>query len=183
MKIFNVFFILIIFCNVNAETDLLEKIKQDDSFIVPGLGANRVLLDEDINYVIQRFKQHGFNISKPKKIAELFKDVFNLSSTTPIYFDTLYHNDENKFSLCVYQNKVVAVIGTNINKITIDFVDLNAGINNFIYHYGNKNLHQMRNGSHGIFYYPEKGIAVVDDNLNDTIDMYIIFMTRGRNRR
>ena len=182
MKPFNLFFIMLLFCNVHAETDLLEKIKQDESFIVPGLGADRVIMEEDIHTVVQRFKGNSFKISKPKKIAELFKDVFNLASTIPIYFDSIYHNDEQKFSICVYQNKVVAVIGMKINKITIDFVELNSGINNFIYHYGNKNLHQMRNGSHGIYYYPEKGIAVVDDNLNDSIDMYIIFKSRDRIR-
>lgn len=183
MKLATILIVSFIFCTVFAETDLMEKVKQDDSFIVPGFGANKVVLEENINYAIQRFKHNSFKLSKPRKISELFKDVLKISSKIQIYFDALYYNAENKFSICVFNNSIVAIIGTNVNKITIDFVDLNNGVNNFIFNYGNKNLYQISNGSHAIYYYLIKGIAVIDDDSNDTIDMYIVFKGRGSGGR
>ena len=73
MKLISTLIIYMSFCNAFAETDLIKKIKQDESFIVPGLGAEKVILGEDISHVVQRFTQNSFKVSKPKKIAELFR--------------------------------------------------------------------------------------------------------------
>jgi hypothetical protein len=183
MKLISILIIYLSYCNAFAEADLIKKIRQDESFIVPGLGAEKIILGDDISQVVQRFTQNSYKISKPKKMTELFKDVFGLSSRVPIYFDAVYHNGEKKFSLFVFQNRVIAILGMNVNKVTFDFVELTSGLNNFILNYGNKDLNRMRNESHGIYYYPSRGIAVVDDNFNDTIDLYIIFKTRWHNER
>ncbi len=182
MRLWGVLITCLIYSGTVAGTDLIEKIKQDESFVVPGLGAEKVLLDEDISRVTPRFARNSFKVSKPNRIIELFKDIFNLSTKVPIYFDAIYHNGEKKFSLFVFQNKVTAILGMNTNRITFDFVGLESGVRSFIFHYGNKDLNSVKNESHGIYYYPSKGIAVVDDNLNDNIDMYLIFKARKQNR-
>ncbi len=183
MKIIIILIIFMSFCSGSAETDLIRKIGEDESFMVPGLGAEKVILGEDIKLAVQRFSENRFKVSKPEKTAELFKDVFGLQSQAPIYFDAIYHDAGKKISIFIFQNRVIAVLGMNVNRVTIDFVDLSIGVNNFILSYGIKDLNQIKNESHGIYYYPAKGIAVVDDNLDGTIDMFIIFRARGHNGR
>jgi len=153
-----------------------DNIIRDDTMIVPGLGSNGIVIGEDIDTVIKRFGKQKFRISKPNRVSELFKDVFKIASDTRIYFDTIYYNDEQKCAVCVFQSKVNAVIGFDANRVTLDAVNLQSGINNFIYNYGNKNMKVLRSGTNGIYIYYTMGIAIVDDDMNDSIDLFIIFV-------
>jgi hypothetical protein len=160
-----------------------ESIIHDETMIVPGLGSNGIVIGEDIDAVIRRFGKQKFRISKPNHVSELFKNVFKIVSDTKIYFDTIYYNDEQKCAACVFQGKVIAVIGFDTNRVTIDAVNLQSGINNFIFNYGNKNSKVLRSGTNGIYIYRDIGIAVVDDDMNDSIDLYIIFVPPfGKNK-
>lgn len=163
------------FNTAHGEVDLNEVIKHDASLLIPGFGASGIVLGEDSNSVIRRFKKHELKLSKPKKGDELFKSIFKISCSTKIYFDSLYYNDERKISFFVFHGKIVSIIGLDLNKATIDAVSLLQGVNNFIFHYGNKNLYIYKSGTHGIYLYPGLGIAIVDDDMNDTIDMYLVF--------
>lgn len=160
-------------------TDARGKILQDGRLIVPGVGSNSMLLGEDIDDVIKHFGRKAFRISSPGGTGELFKQVFNVSSNTKIYFNSIYYNDDRKSAACVYRDRVVAIIGFDNDCITIDTVDLKNGINSYIFHYGNRNLSLIKGGANGIYLYPELGIAVADDGMDDTIDLYIVFPSRG----
>lgn len=153
-----------------------EAIMRDETMIAPGFGSNGIVLGEDMDSVIRRFGKQKFRTSKPNHASELFRNVFKIASDTPIYFDSIYYNDERKCAACVFQGKVIAVIGFDTNRATIDAVNLQSGINNFIFNYGNRSIKVLRSGANGIYIYRDIGIAIVDDDMNDSIDLYMVFV-------
>jgi hypothetical protein len=158
-----------------GQTITREKIINNSAIIYTGLGAQGIAIGEDIDAVSMRFGKSKFKISRPKQTSELFKDVFKMRCNVQIIFDSLYYNEEQKVTACAYRGKVKAIIGFDCNYMTSDSVNLKNGIANFIFHYGNRNLKQLRQGTNTIYAYPDLGIAVIDDNDNDSIDLYIIF--------
>lgn len=171
-------FILGLYPHLLGESSIENRLRLDTSLIAPGIGSNTILIGDEIDSVIQKKGRERFKISKPSKTGELFQDVFHLDNTLDIYFNTLYYNENDNYTLCVYNGKVVAILGLNNSVTTIDGVNLKSGINNIIFYYGNNNLLRLRKGSHGLYAYPASGIAVIDDDMNDTIDLYIIFSPR-----
>jgi hypothetical protein len=75
----------------------------------------------------------------------------------------------------VFRGNVVAVIGFENSRMTTDDVNIQSGADNFIFNYGNRNLKVLTGGMNKIYIYPGLGIAVIDDNKNDTIDVYFVF--------
>jgi hypothetical protein len=152
-----------------------DRILRDHTIVAPGYGSEGVLVNEEIEPVLKRFGRMKFKISKSRNTGELFKDVFKVNSSYKLYFESLYYHEENKFTVCVFQGKVVALIGFNNNRITTDSVNMRSGINSFIFYYGKRSLRLIKADSNGIYLYPDRGIAVVDDGMNDSIDLYIVF--------
>jgi hypothetical protein len=163
------------FADAANEAVPYDKILRDASVIAPGIGSDGVLINEEINTVILRFVRTKFKISKPRYSGELFINVFKIKSKKRIFFESIYYHEENKFAAFVFQGKVVALIGFDNNRITTDSVNLRSGINSFIFYYGNRNLYLLKANSNGIYIYPGRGIAVMDDGMNDSIDLYLIF--------
>ncbi|MBP7734834.1 MAG: hypothetical protein KA369_02565 [Spirochaetes bacterium] len=160
-----------------AEEDTIpyDRILRDSTLIVPGIGAEGILINEDIEDVFKRVGRMKYKVSKPRATGELFKNVFNVNSRKKIYFETLYYHEENKYTACVFHGKVVAVIGLNNNRVTLDSVNLRSGINSFIFNYGKRNLYLVKSDSNAVYIYPDRGTAVADDGMNDSIDFYIVF--------
>lgn len=161
--------------HATGETVSHEKIIRDNNIIAPGIGAEGIVINEDIDTVLQRIGRNKFKFSKPRYPGELFKNVFKLNSKRKIYFESMYYHEDGKYTACVFHGKVIAIIGFNNDRTTTDLINLRNGINDFIYHYGNRNLYLFRSDSNGIYMYPDRGIAVVDDGMNDSIDLYLIF--------
>ncbi len=155
----------------SSESDL----RHDESLVVPGSGSNSIVIGDAIDFVIQKKGIGKFKISKPLTTGELFKDVFHVENKMKIYFSALYYNENDGYSLCVYNGKIVAIIGLSDFVKTVDGVSLKWGINNLIFNYGNNDMVKLQRDSHGLYAYPSLGIAVIDDDLNDSIDLYIIF--------
>lgn len=177
IRFFILFLLLPVILQVNGSGQPVsrEKIISDTAIIVPGYGSNGIALGEDMDNVVMRFGKSKFKISRPNQASELFKDVFKVRGTTIIYFDAMYYNEEKKCAACVIKGRVVAVIGFEGSYTTSDAVNLQRGINNFIFHYGNRNVKHLRQGANVIYIYPDRGIAVIDDGDNDTIDLYVVF--------
>lgn len=169
------YFSMSIFQDLFSQSTLEEKLRTDDSLIVPGIGSQTVLVGDMIDSIVQKSGREKFKISKPAKPGELFKDVFHISSKIQILFDAMYYSENSNYALCISHGKVVAIIGFINTGITSDGVSLKSGINNFIFYYGNTNLIRIQSGSHGLYIYQIKGMAVIDDDMNDSIDLYIIF--------
>lgn len=175
-----------IMCNVlplmssNEYNRVHHGILSDPSLVAPGHGAEGVMLGEEIDKVLRRHGRDRFRVSRPPMHRELFKDVFDIDSSVKIVFDSLYLCEEKRMALCVLNMRVGAVIGLNGDRITVEGVDFKKGINNFIYHYGNRNLVQLQSGSNGIYLYRHLGIGAIDDGLNDSVDLYVIFPPDGK---
>ena len=89
-------------------------LRHDESLVAPGIGSNTVLIGDEIDSVIQKKGREKFKISKPPMTGELFKDVFHIGNALQIYFNALYYNENDNYSLCVYNGKIVAIIGLTI---------------------------------------------------------------------
>ncbi len=159
------------------------RIMSDPSLVVPGCGAEGVMLGEEIGKVLHRFGMDKFRASRPPAHRELFKDVFDIDSSVKIVFDSLYLCEEKRMTLCVLNTRVVAVIGLNGDRTTVDGVDFKKGINAFIYHYGNRHLVKLQSGSNGIYLYRLLGIGAFDDGSNDSVDLFIVFSPDGNERQ
>ena len=176
--VFRMIPVIIIACVMGLageDTVSYDRIIRDNTIIAPGVGSDGVLLNEDMDAVATRFGLRKFKISKPRGTGELFKHVFKVDSGNKIYFDSLYYHEEKKFMVCVFRRKVVALVGFNNNNITTEAVSLRSGISSFMYYYGNRSARLIKSDSNGIYLYPGRGIAVIDDGMNDTIDVYIVF--------
>jgi hypothetical protein len=182
-----VFGLLFIFASSLAiaadEAVPFDKILRDGTLLAPGFGSDGILLNEDIAVVLKKFGRRKFKISKPRNPGELFKTVFKVNSSKKIYFESMYYHEEYKFTVCVFQGKVVAIIGFDNNRMTTESVNLRSGINSFIFYYGNRNLRLLKADSNGIYIYPDRGIAVIDDGMNDAIDLYLIFAIDRSNNK
>lgn len=152
-----------------------EKILLDVSLIDPGFGSEGIMVGEDINAVIMRFGKSRFKISKPARENELFAHVFRIAGPVKINFDAIYNNEERTCAVCVFRKKVVAIIGFDSGRTTTDQVALQNGAENFIFNYGNRGLRELGGGLNKMYVYPELGIAVIDDDADDTIDLYFVF--------
>lgn len=169
-------FVCLLFgATVSGETVAPEKIIRDTTIVAPGYGSDGILINEDIESVVKRVGRTRFKISRPMYPGELFDNVFKVAARKKIYFEEIYYNDESRYAACVFHGKVIAIIGFDSNKVTSDAIKLQSGINSFIFNYGNRNLNVLKNDSNRIYLYSERGIAVVDDGGNDSIDLYIIF--------
>jgi hypothetical protein len=172
---------LIIICMITlsavvAENNINLSIKNDKSLIVPGFGAENIILNQN-NDDLLALKGYPDKISELKEKKELFSDVFKINAPVKIIFDKIYYYNFQKAIFFLNTNIVCAIAGLNGQRITIDSVDISRGVDYFIFSYGNKNLQILKkdNGSKDIIYFFNNGIAVVDDKGDDKIDMYIIF--------
>ena len=152
-----------------------DTIIRDGAVIAPGFGSDEIMLGEDINAVINRFGTSRFRISRPDHACDLFAHVFKVAGPVTILFDAIYTNEERKCAACVLKGKVVAVIGFASGRSTSDDVNVQRGAENFVFNYGNCGLRVLTSGTNRIYCYPRIGMAIVDDDMNDTIDLYFIF--------
>lgn len=155
------------------------KIISERTIIAPGTGAEGIMLGENISEVTRRFGKSRFRISRPARPAELFTHVFKVAGPAKIFFDVIYHNDGRKCAVCVSKGSVVAVIGLDSGRTTTDDVSLQSGAENFIFNYGNRGLRVLTSGNSTVYLYQQNGIAVVDDDTDDTIDLYLVFTPSG----
>jgi len=152
-----------------------DRLLHDSTLIAPGIGAEGILINEDVDDVLKRVGRKKYRISKPRNTGELFGNVLKVHSKSKIYFEELYYHEDNNYTACVFHGKVVALIGLDNNRVTLDSANLRSGINSFIYVYGKKNCFLAKSDFNAIYIYPERGIAVADDGMNDSIDLYIVF--------
>lgn len=155
------------------DTKLLERIKADAGLIVPGMGAERVVLGDNISDVIKSYRGEKCRVSKSAKTTDLFKEIFRVESDFRLDFDEM-HYFEGRVMILFKDRAVSSIIGLR-KRITIDSVDLSRGVEYFILHYGNSGLKTITRGDSRIYLYQKTGIAIVDDNVDDQIDMYIVF--------
>lgn len=149
-------------CTSADKTD----VKKDINLIVPGISAEGFNLGQEI-----RKENYKVYESGETNIADILKsDTF-----ADLKFDSLVRNGDASI-LFLKKGIIAAIAGLTIERrTTSDAVLLSRGIDNFILNYGNSGLSIVKTKNHSIYIYKESGIAVFDDNNDNTIDMYLIF--------
>lgn len=141
-------------------------IKRDINLIVPGKSAEGFALGQEI-------RKENFKVYESGKTN--IADILDTDNFADIKFDSLIHNGDASI-LFLEKGIITAIAGLTIERrTTSDAVLLSRGIDNFILNYGNSGLSIVKGKNHSIYIYKESGIAVFDDNNDNTIDMYLIF--------
>ncbi len=167
-------FFLSSIANVPSETNL----RNDYSLIVPGIGAERVLINDNVQRVVSLLGSPE-SVSRFDKTQELFKSVFEVESPKKIFFDRLYYYTQQKVIVLFQKGSVSGIIGLSSSRITTESVSLDKGVEYFIFNYGNNKLIVLSGGAKKkrdkIYLFSNLGLAIGDDGDDDSIDFYIVF--------
>lgn len=176
---------LALFASEESSIDkkLYDTVISDVRLIVPGYGAEKAVIGSEINEFLARTRRVNYKISKPAKPGEIFADIFKIETKYKIYFDTIYTNEDSGSVVFVLNKKITAVSGLSSERYTADKVNLKDGVENFLFNYGSRGLEKFESSISRMYQYHSVGIAVFDDNKNDTIDLYLVFPAgRGEGR-
>lgn len=163
----------------DVSLNLDERIKSDESLIVPGRGAENIILNDDAAELLS-VKGHPDRIAQFRTRRELFKDIFRIDSPVKVYFDKIYHYQLERLTIFTLNRRISSILGMNSYRITIDSVNLSNGVEYFVFNYGNSDVKILSRKNNKIYIYINLGIAIFDDRNDDTIDMYIVFKPRDR---
>lgn len=153
---------------------LENNIRNDSVLVVPGIGAENTLLNDKADSVIT-IKGYPDKVSEFKKRMELFFNIFEVKSSLKIYYNKIYSYESRKAVIFLDNGVVSAIVGLSNGRISPDSVDLSRGIDYFVFSYGNRNLEIIKKDRDRIYLYSNIGIALIDDNGDDSIDMFIVF--------
>jgi hypothetical protein len=158
--------------------DLEIKLRTDPSLIVPGVGAESIVLGEEYGAVLSRMGPPQRSARFPSR-KDLFLDVYKQKSPLEIRFDRILYYDVKKVVVFLTAGRVYAIAGLDRHRVTVDAVNLDSGLNYFIFRYGNEGLHRAVRGNSRCYIYEQEGIAVMDDGEDNIIDMYVVFPLQG----
>jgi hypothetical protein len=154
--------------------EVLIKLRVDSTLVVPGNGAEEVVLGDTAAEVV-RHKGHPGRVAGSRQVKDLFKDIYGQEVPVKILFEKILYYKSGQTAVFIGEGKAVAVAGYNRHRVTIDAVAIDSGIEHFIFNYGNEGLLLFSKGEHRLYVYPKRGIALADDGGDGTIDMYIVF--------
>ena len=161
--------------------DLSERLRADETLIVPGIGAEKLLLSDSAADVASR-KGTPERIARFAATEELFTTIFNLPTELKIPYNMIYYYNENKCAIFFHDNRITAIAGLNTNRVTDLPSDLNRGMDSFIFNYGNQGMELKEKSANRACLYPERGIAVFDDGKDGRIDLYLVFPAKAHTK-
>ena len=150
------------------------RVRVDETIVVPGRGAERIVLDSGIEEVLQARKGETPVVTDGVSGGDVFSTVFGIRGCGPLPFTKIYYYEKSGVAVFSIKGRVCAVAGLN-NRITDSGVDLQRGFEFFRFSYGNRGLYMQRRGGNTVCVYHETGIAVFDDDSDDDIDLYLVF--------
>lgn len=136
----------------------------------------------DRNLVIPGKTAEGYNLGdRPENIKPVkagttdnIGKILDLDCFSSIQFDSYVYNRDTSV-IFLHNGIITAIAGLKTERrITSDAVPLSRGIDNFILNYGNSGLVIKSRKKNKVYYYKIMGIAVFNDNNDNTIDMYLI---------
>lgn len=162
---------------MNPDSALEARIKADTMLVAPGAGAEGFVLNESIASLVQ-YRGYPEKVVRTEKPGDVFRDIFGQATAVPIAFDTVYYYEAKRAVVFLRNGVVSAVAGFERFRITYESVNLNNGIEYFIFHYGNDGMKVIPRGTDRMYLYDKRGIALVDDKNDNVIDMFIVFQPR-----
>lgn len=170
------FFIMRFVSVAQTEKDNFENlVRNDRSMVVPGKGGEGVLLGEESSAAEGRLTEKNFMVSRFRNKLDLYRDILNVELPFKIFFDKIIYFPDHKTVLLSFNGRINSIIGLNNRKITSDSIDLEKGIEYILFNYGNEHLLTLKNKNGTIYIYGKTGIAFVDDDSDNSLDMYILF--------
>jgi hypothetical protein len=152
-----------------------DRIISDLMLVVPGVGSEKAIIGSDLNEFLLRTRRANYKVTHPDKTGEIFSDILKIKTDIKIFFDYIYLNEETG-SIIYSLNKVItAAGGLSADRYTENNVNFKAGVENFLFYYGNSDLVKIENSVSCVYIYKSVGIAVFDDGKNDSIDLYLVF--------
>ncbi|MCX7678794.1 MAG: hypothetical protein N2316_06210 [Spirochaetes bacterium] len=154
--------------------NLSNRVQNDETLVIPGIGAEKVLIDDNKENVIARLGS-PIRVVTFENAQEVFTTIFQLPPELHIPFEDIYYYGNEHGIIFFHKGNVSAIGGFAKKRVTHDGVSLENGIQRVIFHYGNEELLTLAKGKHRAYIYFQKGIALFDDNGDDGIDLYLIF--------
>lgn len=161
---------------------LIQRIYSDESLVIPGIGAEKIILHDNTAKLDKVYSGYNYKVAKVHKNEDIFKNVFKLNSGIKLQFNEIRYYKNNKVIVFIKNNIVEAIASLEMDRVTIDPIDLSQGVSNFILHYGNTDLQILKDGNNSAYAYTTKGIVLFDDNNDDVIDIYLVFKTLSANK-
>ncbi len=153
------------------------RIITDRSLLVPGVGAGGMVIGEGKKEVRSRMGAPRKNASFREQ-RKLFKDIFGVHTESEILFNEFFHYPIEGTTVFFFEGKVVAISSITIKMVTDDAVSLERGISYFFFYYGNRGCETIESVKNKFYIFHSLGIALADDDNNDTIDVIIVFRKR-----
>ena len=169
----------LIVCRFPLYADKSSTAMKDRYLVVPGLGAENLLLGEEVERVLSLFGYPDKSVES-KEEMELLLDVYGRDLSLQIHFDKIFIYEMKAVIVFFKRGRISAVAGLSKYRVTSDSVNLARGVEYFLFNYGNKYLHVLEMGENKMYIYSRFGIAIIDDLCDDIIDMYIVFPSRQR---
>ena len=144
-----------------------EIINNNTRVIVPGIGAEGVLLGDKEGDVIRKYKATDISIIRTEK-KDFFSDVLRINAPCQVYFNKIIKIANANIACFMYNGSVCVITGSNNDRVVLNNISIINGIDYFIYSFGNKGISKFQSGKNHLLLYAEKGICIADDdNDND----------------
>ncbi|HOO70577.1 MAG TPA: hypothetical protein PK926_02370 [Spirochaetota bacterium] len=158
----------------NAITNPSEIINNNTRVIVPGIGAEGVLLGDKEGDVIRKYKDSDISIIRTEK-KDFFSDVLRINAPCPVYFNKIIKIANANIACFLYNGSVCAITGSNNDSVVLNNISIINGVDYFIYSFGNRGIIKFQSGKNQLLLYAEKGICIADDDNDNDIDLYAVF--------
>ena len=161
--------LLVILLLVSCSTVQKKKEQKDITLIIPGNCAEGFILDETVSA-----EENTVKIDTTA-MPEILLSITGNNQIPPFTCNRIIYS-RNSYALFTENGIIKSIAGFSpADRVTDDAVKLTDGVDNFIMNYGNSGLNIINKNGHRIYMYKKMGIAIFDDNTDDSIDMYIIF--------
>ena len=157
-----------------------ERIINDETLVVPGMGAEKIIIHEPVAILNSTYQGLDYRLAKVGDNQDVFRDILKINNKNGIVFNEIRYFYGNNVVVFIKNNIVQSVAGMNTDRITLDSVDLGRGASYFVFNYGNESLTVYKKPNGYVYIYAAKGIAVFDDDNDDSIDLYMVFPAVNR---
>ncbi len=142
---------------------------RDVTLIIPGKSAEGFMLNDAVNI------EEGAALIETESVPEALSFLTGNNSIPFALFRNIIYM-RSRYALFTNNGIITAIAGLSpASRVTDDAVKLTEGVDSFIMNYGNSGLTMVKDDTHRIYIYKQAGIAIFDDDSDDSIDMYLIF--------
>jgi len=175
MKVFIILMALAVCADSSITQGMKIKVRKDEYLIVPGVGAESVILQDKKFDIRSILGQEKYTISQTQRLFDIFIDVLGVKGLPSVSFNCIYFVENKSVMYFIENDHVVAIAGLRCNRVTIDLVELHRGVRHVLSRYNQTRMVKNEIKGNVIFVFPEIGFAIADDNNDNVIDFYIVF--------